>query len=218
MNKKTAQILWFKEVGKGDIGLVGGKGANLGEMVNAKIPVPDGFVVTANAYYDFLSTTSLKEKIMHELSGLDVDDSKKLQEASKKIKTAIMAANLPKDLAEQMIRLSGLVPHRDIEVKYTGLRPGEKLYEEIFHESEDLRGTNHPKLQLARSRQFEWDWLISVLDELGRAATSRDVPDLIKHLRAVVPEYNGLHISENNKKEDKPLTPLRVVGGGGSLH
>ncbi len=102
MNKKSAQILWFKEVGKKDIGLVGGKGANLGEMVNAKIPVPDGFIVTAGAYFDFINSTSLKEKIMHELSGLDVDNSKKLQEASKRIKTAIMAADMPGDLAQQI--------------------------------------------------------------------------------------------------------------------
>jgi pyruvate,water dikinase len=99
MNKNTAQILWFKEVGRKDIGLVGGKGANLGEMVNAKIPVPDGFVVTAGAYFDFINSTSLKEKIIHELSGLDVDNSKKLQEASRKIKIAIMAADMPGDLS-----------------------------------------------------------------------------------------------------------------------
>ena len=102
MNKNTAQVLWFKEVGKKDIGLVGGKGANLGEMVNAKIPVPDGFIVTAGAYFDFINSTSLKEKIMHELSGLDVDNSKKLQEASKRIKTAVMAADMPGDLAAQI--------------------------------------------------------------------------------------------------------------------
>lgn len=102
MNKKTAQILWFKEINKNDIGLVGGKGANLGEMVNAGIPVPNGFVVTAGAYYDFVTSTSIKEKIMHELSDLDVNDSKKLQEASKRIKTAIMEADMPGDLAQQI--------------------------------------------------------------------------------------------------------------------
>jgi len=58
MSKKTAHVLWFKEVNKKDIPLVGGKGANLGEMTAAKIPVPNGFIVTAQAYYDFLKTTS----------------------------------------------------------------------------------------------------------------------------------------------------------------
>src|SRR3989344_6918804 len=98
MNKNTAHILWFNEVGRNDIRYVGGKGANLGEMVNANIPVPNGFIVTAQAYYDFLSKTSLKQKILTELSGLDVDDSAKLHTASRNIKTAILAADMPDDL------------------------------------------------------------------------------------------------------------------------
>lgn len=102
MNKHTAQILRFDQVRKNDIPLVGGKGANLGEMVSAGIPVPDGFIVTAKAYYDFIELTSLKQKIITELSGLDVDDSKKLQEASKNIKTAILAAKMPEELAEKI--------------------------------------------------------------------------------------------------------------------
>jgi pyruvate,water dikinase len=82
-----------------DIPLVGGKGANLGEMFTADIPVPDGFVVTSKAYYDFLKKTSLKKKILTELSGLDVNKSKDLMAASEKIKTAILSAEMPKDLA-----------------------------------------------------------------------------------------------------------------------
>ena len=111
MNKQTAHTLRFDQVRRTDIPLVGGKGANLGEMVNAKIPVPDGFIVTAKAYYDFLDLTSLRAKILTELTGLDVDDSKKLQEASKNIRTAILAAKLPDVLAEEIKkeyhRLSG---------------------------------------------------------------------------------------------------------------
>jgi pyruvate,water dikinase len=102
MNKKTAQILKFNNIRKKDIALVGGKGANLGEMVHAKIPVPDGFVVTSNAYYKFLKQTSLKNKILTELKGLDVEDSKKLQKASKNIKTAILSAEMHGELAEQI--------------------------------------------------------------------------------------------------------------------
>jgi len=76
MPKKTAHVLWFKDIRKTDIPLVGGKGANLGEMTYAKVPVPDGFVVTAKAYYDFLDSTSLRQKILTELAHLDVEDSK----------------------------------------------------------------------------------------------------------------------------------------------
>jgi pyruvate, water dikinase len=103
MSKKTAHVLWFKEIRKRDINYVGGKGANLGEMFHAKIPVPDGFVVTAQAYYDFVKATSLRRKISAELSGLDVDDSKDLQRASKNIRTAILTAKMPKSI-EDMIR------------------------------------------------------------------------------------------------------------------
>ncbi len=99
MKKISAHVLWFKQVRKTDIPIVGGKGANLGEMTHAGIPVPNGFIVTAAAYYDFLKGTSLRQKILTELSGLDVNDSKELQAASKRIKTAILAADMPDELA-----------------------------------------------------------------------------------------------------------------------
>lgn len=117
---------------------------------------------------------------------------------------------LIRDLAKQMIRLSGYEPGRDIEIVYTGLRPGEKLYEEIFHESENLKGTSHPKLLLASSRQFEWEWLISALDQLHQASLSRDVDLIIKQLRLVVPEYSGKVDHQDNKKT--PNVRLHLVG------
>ena len=120
---------------------------------------------------------------------------------------------LIRDLAEQMIKLSGLKPDTDIKIEYTGLRPGEKLYEEIFHESENLKGTSHPKLLLAASRHCDWSWLTKVLEDLDHAATSRNVPRLIEHLRTVVPEYNGSHISEKDGNNARPVK-LKIVKGG----
>ncbi len=98
---------------------------------------------------------------------------------------------LIRELAEEMIRLSGLVPGQDIEIIYTGLRPGEKLFEEIFHERENLQKTNHPKLFLASSREVDWQWLQEELAALHRSASSRDISALIEHLRQIVPEYQG---------------------------
>ncbi len=98
---------------------------------------------------------------------------------------------LIKDMAEQMIRLSGLDPGCDIDIAYVGLRPGEKLYEELLHESEGLLNTDHPKLLLARSRKVEWDWLQSEIDILEDAAVSRDIDLIKKHLRKIVPEYSN---------------------------
>ncbi len=65
-----------------------------------------------------------------------------------------------------MICIAGLVPEKDIEIIYTGLRPGEKLYEEIFHEREKLRSTKHQKLFQAGSRKVDWQWLSDELDSL----------------------------------------------------
>ena len=102
MSKSTAHILWFEQIRKKDIPIVGGKGANLGEMYHAEVPVPNGFVVTAKAYFDFLNSTSLRHKILTEVSGLDTNNSKKLQQISKNIKTAILAADMPDDLEAEI--------------------------------------------------------------------------------------------------------------------
>ncbi len=96
---------------------------------------------------------------------------------------------LIRELAEQMIKLSGLTPGQDIEIVYTGLRPGEKLYEEIFHHKEDLKPTTHEKLLLAKSRKVNWDWLQQEIVHLQMAASMRNVQKLKKHLKNIVPEY-----------------------------
>ncbi len=114
-----------------------------------------------------------------------------------------------KHLAEQMIRIAGLIPEKDIKIVYTGLRPGEKLYEEIFHERENLRGTNHPKLLLAGSRQVNWNWLNDELKALASAATSRNVPHLIEHLRKIVPEYEGPHESDKKQSVEPKIKVIK---------
>ncbi len=111
MKKSEKTILWFEEIFKKDIPLVGGKGANLGEMFNSGIPVPPGFVVSAAAYFDFVKKTSLKAKLETELKGLDVHDSKKLRRASQRIQSAILAAKMPDktaaEIGEAYQKLSG---------------------------------------------------------------------------------------------------------------
>ena len=92
-------VVWFNEVNKNDIPLVGGKGANLGEMTNADIPVPPGFIVTANAYYDFIEKSGLNEKINALLKSLDVHNSKQLQQIAVKIQKLITGAEMPSGTA-----------------------------------------------------------------------------------------------------------------------
>ncbi len=120
-------------------------------------------------------------------------------------------AILIKDLAEQMIKLSGLVPGEDIEIVYTGLRPGEKLFEELFHKNENLHGTSHSKLLLAESRRYSWSWLCRALENLEEAAGSRDVNRLLYHLAEIVPEYSGQKKTERKEFSDK-VVPLKAAG------
>ncbi|MCL4383860.1 phosphoenolpyruvate synthase [Patescibacteria group bacterium] len=97
-------ILWFSQVNHSDIGEAGGKGANLGEMYNLGIPVPNGFVVTASAYFRFLDENKLNEKIKEVLKATDVDDPEQLQNASLKIKTLIKKSTVSEELANEIMK------------------------------------------------------------------------------------------------------------------
>jgi pyruvate,water dikinase len=103
MNKGDQTIVWFNQVGKQDTAIAGGKGANLGEMVQFGIPVPDGFIVTAHAYESFIESTGVAEKVLDLLSSLDPADSRKLQETAEQAKQAILSVPIPANV-EQAIR------------------------------------------------------------------------------------------------------------------
>lgn len=96
-------ILWFKDADKDDIALVGGKGANLGEMVSFGIPVPDGFIVTSEAYYDFLEENKLRSFIHMRLKITDVHDPKQLTATAEKIQETINRGRVPDEVSRQII-------------------------------------------------------------------------------------------------------------------
>jgi pyruvate,water dikinase len=102
MRRGEKAIVWFNEVTKKDVPTVGGKGANLGEMTNANIPVPPGFIVTADAYFDFLKKSKLTDKIHHRLQPLDPGDSKQLQQVAAQIKQLILDTAMPPALAKEI--------------------------------------------------------------------------------------------------------------------
>ena len=91
-------------------------------------------------------------------------------------------------LAEQMILLAGKEPGKDILVEYTGLRPGEKLYEELFHESEELISTDHEKLFKAKFRKIEWQELTQTMRMLNHACFEHQNNELLVLLKSLVPE------------------------------
>lgn len=101
MDKKS--VVWFKDVDKNDIALVGGKGANLGEMTKAQFPVPQGFIITAEAYYQFINENDLSQKIRDILEKVNYEDSNDLNRASKETKDLIIQGNLSDQLKNDVI-------------------------------------------------------------------------------------------------------------------
>lgn len=102
--KKRAYVLWFEEINKDDLPLVGGKAANLGELLKAGIPVPPGFTVTSYAYSVFIEKTGLREKIKEILKEvLGSRDPKLFEEVSMKIRRLIEESNIPNDVASDII-------------------------------------------------------------------------------------------------------------------
>ena len=93
------------------------------------------------------------------------------------------------DLARQVIRMSGFIPDTDIEIEYTGLRPGEKLYEELFHDEEVLGETAHKKIFLAESRLVDIDTINEKIEELTAACLNSDDEWIRQVVTQLVPEY-----------------------------
>ncbi len=128
------------------------------------------------------------------------------------------------DLAKRMIELAGYVPGVDIEIRYTGLRPGEKLYEEVLSNMENTIPTSHKKIKIAKVRKYGYEEVCRAFGELERLSVSVDIYGTVKLMKEVIPEF----VSKNsqfeaidaelgerrNEKEDAPGVPAdgTVVG------
>jgi pyruvate,water dikinase len=96
-------IKWFSEVGKEDVNIVGGKGANLGQLTKFGLPVPPGFCITAQAYNEFIEYADLTKEITSLIDDLDVENTDALNEAGKKIRESILAAEIKPVIREEII-------------------------------------------------------------------------------------------------------------------
>lgn len=101
------------------------------------------------------------------------------------------------DLAKKMVQLSGLEPGKDIEIKFTGLRPGEKLYEEVLSDKENTLPTHHPKIVVAQVRETNMEQVGREVDELIALFDAQDNQSIVRKVKAMVPEY----VSNNSEFE-----------------
>lgn len=95
------------------------------------------------------------------------------------------------DLAKNMIRLAGFQPGKDIEIVYTGLRPGEKLYEELLNQKELTMPTANEKIMVANVRENDYDTMSKLIDELIRSAQKGLTFPSVKMMKQIVPEFQS---------------------------
>lgn len=105
------------------------------------------------------------------------------------------------DLAYKMIRLAGLTPEVDIQVSFTGLRPGEKLFEELLNEEELTIPTHHDKIKISKVRNYSYDAVVADIDELFQLNKTKDELQVVRKMKQIVPEY----ISKNSRFEELDL-------------
>ncbi len=115
-------VKWFEELSKNDVGIVGGKGANLGEMTNNGFPVPPGFVVVADAYAYFLKENGLVELITEIIKNIDVNDTALLESASDKIQELIKSGTIPEDLKNEILENYHKLNEQEGEEQFVAVR------------------------------------------------------------------------------------------------
>ena len=93
------------------------------------------------------------------------------------------------DLAKRMIRLAGFEPGRDIRIEYTGLRPGEKLYEEVLANDENTLPSFHPRIRIAKVREYQFAEVDEILHQMVRLAKDVNIPAMVDLMKKTVPEY-----------------------------
>ena len=97
------------------------------------------------------------------------------------------------DLATNMIRLSGLVEGQDISIQYTGLRPGEKLYEELLTDKENLKSSHNPLIFIAEKEVFDQDKLMAIEQLIVAAQKGEEAAQLVAKMKAIVPEFKSMN-------------------------
>ena len=97
------------------------------------------------------------------------------------------------DLARRMIRLAGFTPDKDIMIEYSGLRPGEKLYEEVLSNHENTLPTDHSRIRIATVRNYDFTEAFTVTNELESLSRRVEIPDMVRLMKKIVPEYISMN-------------------------
>lgn len=215
-------VKFFRDLDKHDTPLVGGKGANLGEMTKAGFPVPNGFVITINAYDSFLAENNIAKRIYDILETTDVNDPAQLGSASSRIQKMVINGKLPTDVANEIItsykKLSGFMKKALVAVRSSAT-------------AEDVGATSFAGQQSSYLNVLgEANLLIKVKECWASLFTARSifyrVENKIKHesvkiavvvMKMVESDVSGVMFSIDPVKNDKDKILIEAVWGLGEM-
>lgn len=216
-------ISWFKDISKEDIPTVGGKGANLGEMTRAGFPVPNGFVVTVHAYRAFIEAAHIKAKIEEALHNLDVSDSKKLDEAAKKVQHIITRSDFPKEISDEIIsayfKLGGS-SMKNIRVAVRSSATAEDLPGASFAGQQATFLNVSGEANLIEKVKEAWASLFTARAIFYRATNKFDhfkVGIAVPVQRMVESEKSGIMFTLNPVTNDKSRVTIEAIFGLGEM-
>ncbi|MDO8428263.1 MAG: phosphoenolpyruvate synthase [Candidatus Diapherotrites archaeon] len=153
----TENILWFNQIQKSDLEIVGGKGLNLGIMTQAKFPVPPGFVVTAQAYFKYIQETGIKEKILQLANSIDVDNNEELETVSAKIRALVKNTKMSKELEKEIIQnFKKFKKYKDIYLAVRSSGTAEDLAEASFAGQQETYLNVHGEKELIQRVRDCW--------------------------------------------------------------
>ena len=98
-------------------------------------------------------------------------------------------------LAKRMIEFAGLIPDKDIQIAYIGLRPGEKLYEEVLSNKENTFPTDHDRIRIAKVREYDYADALKVIEDPETLSRAVEIPDMVRLMKRTVSEFK----SKNSK-------------------
>ena len=219
IKKSDKLILWFSRTNKNDIPLVGGKAANLGEMIKAGAPVPDGFTVTVNAYFELLKRGGLKKKIESTLADLNTEDSPALEQASQAIKTHILASSVPSKIETAIKKayrkLSGT---RDIPVAVRSSATAEDLPEASFAGQQETYLYIKGEAALLEAVKKCWASLFTARAIFYRETHGFDhlqVGLAVPIQKMIIPEVSGVMFTVEPLTNDQNKIAIEAVYGTG---
>jgi len=191
--EKIDFIKWFSELDKKSGPVAGGKGANLGEMYNNKIPVPPGFVVTAQAYDYFIEEAGIKDKIKEILDSIDYEDTKQLNQATEKIRKLITNSSMPKEM------------EKEIKESYEHLDAPDTQSQEVGSALDILRNSSEPVFVAVRSSATTED--LETASFAGQQDTYLNIKgenDLLKNIKKCFASLFTARATYYRNKKDFP--------------